>query len=307
MNTKHAFIDLGTNTFHLLVADINNNGADIQFQTNEIVGLGTGGINKNILTAAAIKRGINTINRFKGEIDKYKVEQIYAFGTSALRNASNSKHFIDLVLAETGINIEIIEGDKEAYLIYKGISAELFVKDFPYLIMDIGGGSTEFIIADGQDILWKKSFEVGVQRLVSSFYKEDPLADSSILEILNHLVAVLADLPIAIKAFKVKTLIGSSGTFTTLQKMFEAQNNLNHVNELFIPKQNFNEYYQQIISLPREKRILLSGMSSPRLDLIVMGVCIVKYVLNLTKLDGFYVSGNGLKEGALIMALKENL
>ena len=305
-NSIHAFIDLGTNTFHLLIAEIANEEATILFRTKVIVGLGAGGINNNRITSEAQHRGLTTLKKFSAYIASYNVSKVSAFGTSALRNAENSSEFISLIQKETKIQIDVIDGNREAELIHLGIAGHEFVAEFPYLIMDIGGGSTEFIVANENTILWKKSFEVGVQRLIADYFDGDPPSKASITQLNQYLALFLNDLQ-EVKAFNVKDLIGASGTFTTLLNMYIAASDHNKSNMEVIPRSFFKDIFKDLLRLPRAERIKMPGMSAPRADLIIMGGCLVNFVLDELNIDKFYVSDNGLKEGALILAQKGKL
>ena len=150
-----AILDLGTNTFHLLIAEINENSPELIFQETIAVKLGEGGMRDGMINVSAFDRGVSAIRQFKTSIDHYGVFQIKAFATSALRSASNSEDFIKKILTETGIKIEIIDGNREAELIFSGVRSAINMKDQSSLIMDIGGGSVEFIICDQDQIFWK--------------------------------------------------------------------------------------------------------------------------------------------------------
>lgn len=306
MINRYAFIDLGTNTFHLLISDFIKGESEIVFRTKEIVGLGAGGINDNIITDAAMDRGLLTLQKFHKIIQQKAVDSTFAFGTSALRNAGNNEVFIKRVKDATGIEIDIINGDREAELIHLGIDAQSFLRDQPFLIMDIGGGSTEFIVADGDKVLWKRSFEIGVQRLVTNYLDADPPTKDSLVRLHNYLDEFLEPLQ-EIKDNEIKSMVGASGTFTTLLKMFAHDQAKPLTDHELVPKAYFKKYYNQIVSLPREQRLAIPGMSAPRVDMIIMGVYLVNYVLELTGIDGFYVSDNGLKEGAMLLASKGKL
>jgi len=123
------------------------------------------------------------LQEFKRKLDGLKVEKVLAFGTSALRNAKNSKEIIDKIKSTTGIETQIISGDEEAGLIYKGVDLALHFGNERSLIIDIGGGSVEFIIGNGEEIFWKQSFEIGAQRLLERFQKHDPILPTEIDEI----------------------------------------------------------------------------------------------------------------------------
>lgn len=306
MSKIRAFIDLGTNTFHLLIAEISKGNASILYRTKEIVGLGAGGINEARILPDAMERGLTCLNTFKAKCEEFNVEEINAFGTSALRISNNRDEFMIKVKSATGIDIEIIGGDREAELIRLGISSEISDTLEPYLIMDIGGGSTEFILVNEGKAVMKQSFEVGVQRLLSSYFTSDPLPVDSYKELSNYLSTFLDDLR-AFKSYSPKVLIGASGTYTTLLDMYAAHHHIEYSTATKVPVEFFYSSFNKIITYPRSDRLKLPGMSAPRVDLIVVGSCIVEYVLNYFDFDGFYVSGNGLKEGAMLLASKGKL
>ena len=306
MSSIRAFIDLGTNTFHLLIAKVEEGSSDILFRTKKLVGLGAGGINDNKITPDAIERGLACLVEFVQQCSNHGVVNIAAFGTSALRNASNSKDFQEIVLEKTGIRIQIINGDREAELIQLGISAGISFSKEPYLIMDIGGGSTEFIVVKDDEILWKKSFEVGVQRLVSTYLNSDPISKDSLAQLSKYLPEFLSDLK-AIKKYNIKALVGASGTFTTLERMYLETSESKVAKDNMVSASFFYEVFAKLISLPREERLNIPGISHPRVDLIVVGATLVNHVISSFGFTGFYVSDQGLKEGALLLAEKGKL
>ncbi|RZL51322.1 MAG: exopolyphosphatase, partial [Pedobacter sp.] len=159
-----ALIDLGTNTFHLLIAEIKQKKFDILYKTNVPVKLGEGRINDNIIIPNAFERGINCLETFAKTIKNYHVDKVKATATSAVRSAENGQDFVKVVKEKTAIEIEIISGDEEAELIYQGVKLSGGIQDLS-LIMDIGGGSVEFILCDTQNLIWKKSYNIGAARL----------------------------------------------------------------------------------------------------------------------------------------------
>jgi exopolyphosphatase/guanosine-5'-triphosphate,3'-diphosphate pyrophosphatase len=210
-----AVMDLGTNTFHLLIAEGTiDNFHEIMHQ-HVAVKLGEGGINQGIIVPAAFERGINTMRNFQKYIAANHIQQIKAIATSALRNASNGNDFINHVKAETGIEIEVVDGDREADYIYKGVKASNLLSAKNSLILDIGGGSVEFIICNNERMIWKQSFEIGAARLMERFHHTDPISPAAIEALNLYLENTLADLFIAVKETPVNNIIGSSGVFET--------------------------------------------------------------------------------------------
>jgi exopolyphosphatase/guanosine-5'-triphosphate,3'-diphosphate pyrophosphatase len=220
-NKRIAVMDLGTNTFHLLIAEGPADNFTTIFKTTEAVKLGEGGINKGTIQPGAFARGLAAMQRFQDQILEHKVTAVKAIATSAIRSAANGQDFIDQVEKTTGIQIELINGEQEAGYIYKGIDANGCLTDDNALIIDIGGGSVEFIIANSDEVLWKKSFEIGAARLMDKFHQTDPIPVASIKELTRYLDTTLIELFGAALKYKPKTLIGSSGAFESFAEIIE--------------------------------------------------------------------------------------
>jgi len=295
-----AIIDLGTNTFHLLIAELNVKRPEIIFQGTIPVKLGEGGMRDGQITASAFERGISALRQFKKNIDHHKAVQVKAVATSALRSASNGDEFIRQVLAETGIAIEIIDGNREAELIFSGVRAAINMKDQNSLIMDIGGGSVEFIICDKDQIFWKKSFEIGAARLMDQFHKSDPISESNINELYSFLNSVLSDLKIQLDIYKPIQLIGSAGAFETFASMIDPEFSiLFEKPEFNIELNQFERIAKFIICSSHEERAITASIPSVRVDMIVVATLLTRYVLNLYEFKTLKLSTYSLKEGIL--------
>ncbi len=222
-----AVIDIGTNTFHLNIANVlPNNKIVFIYKTYKAVKLGEGGINQGIITPDAYKRGVNALLIFNKTIAKYPVGKVIALATSAVRDAQNGEEFIADILQKTGISIQTISGDKEAELIYEGTKAALNLTKNTFLIMDIGGGSVEFILCNQTQIFWKQSFKIGAARLMDLFMKNDPLLQVDIQSIENHLNLNLFELFEACETFKPQVLVGTAGSFESYTEIINTQNGL---------------------------------------------------------------------------------
>jgi exopolyphosphatase/guanosine-5'-triphosphate,3'-diphosphate pyrophosphatase len=299
-----AIIDLGTNTFNLLVADISgNNSFKSIFSTKVAVKLGEGGIGKRFISPAAFHRGINALKTHRAIIDKLKVAKIIAFGTSGIRSASNGKQFVAAAKKEANIDITIISGDKEAELIYKGVNLALDIGKEPSLVLDIGGGSNEFIIATSEKILWKQSFDIGVARLLEHFSPADPVQPDEISKIEAHLEEVLQPLFEAVKKYPVKELIGSSGSFDTFAEMIAHK----HFSIAVLKGKteftfNMDQYYQaheQLLRSNRLERSQTPGIIELRVDMIVVGTITANFILKKLNLTAMRMSTYALKQGVL--------
>ena len=173
---KIAIIDMGTNTFHLLTAEKTASGYRVIHREHEAVKIGRAGINEGFIAEDACKRALQAMTRFKSTIRRENVTQVFAFGTSAMRNANNGLALTKEIQSATGIAVRIISGEEEADLIFDGVKAALNFGDEKTLVLDIGAGSVEFIIGDRRHVFWKGSFEIGGQRLLEKFQKSDPIA-----------------------------------------------------------------------------------------------------------------------------------
>jgi len=294
-------IDMGTNTFHLLVTEIENSDFEILLEERIPVKIGVGGINQGIITEAAIDRAIVALQEFKRKLDDLGAEEIIAFGTSALRNAKNCDEIISKIKSTTAIETQIISGDEEAGYIYKGVNLALHLGKEKSLIIDIGGGSVEFIIGNGEEIFWKQSFEIGAQRLIERFQKHDPILQTEIDEVNHYFQEHLVPLFEAIQTHKPKVLAGSSGTFDTLSDIYCIQSGIELKNSPETPftLDAFEKIYKELTSKNREERMKISGMIELRVDMIVVACCLIKFILDRYKFEKIRVSSYSLKEGVL--------
>lgn len=304
MNEKVAVMDLGTNTFHLLIAEIENGKTQILHREKVGVKLGKSGINDNLIQTDAIHRAIATLQNFKAKMDEVQVSKVYAVGTSALRNAKNAVDVTAQIKAATGIDVNIISGNEEAEMIYKGVQSALDLGSEISLIMDIGAGSVEYILANGKNTLWKRSLEMGAQRVLERFSISDPITPEQVKALDDFFVQSLAEVDAAIQNYPPTTLVGSSGTFDTLSDIYCLENNIikgEHDSETPLTLECFYSIYNRIIKMSRVERMAMLGMIELRVDLIIVGCCLVRYILEKYKLQQIRVSSYSLKEGALAM------
>ncbi|MCP9746936.1 phosphatase [Lacihabitans sp. CS3-21] len=299
---KKAVIDLGTNTFHLMIFE----GKNILFKTSIASKIGQGGINQGIITEEGIQRALNVLNIFKQKLIEFEVntENVFAFGTSAIRNAKNQSELLERVKKETDINITVIDGDKEAELIYKGVSQAVKV-DKNALIVDIGGGSVEFILCNPDKILWKRSFEIGGQRLMERFMKKDKISHTEMSRLDEYLRQELLSLTNAVHQYQPEVLIGSSGSFDTLNDMLYWKNTGSFAPTDIVgfdyPISEFWKAFEQLAFANHEERMQIGGMIPLRVDMIVVAVCLIKFVLQTYNIQEIKISNYALKEGAFLM------
>lgn len=302
-NQPVAVMDLGTNTFHLLIAEGTPTDYREIIHLHDSVKLGEGGINKGIIQPDAYERGIAAMRKFQEHISAQGVKQVRAVATSALRSAANGKQFIDEVQAKTGIGIETIDGEQEAEYIYKGVKLSGGLSHKTSLIMDIGGGSVEFILGNEHNILWKQSFEIGAARLMDKFHRTDPIPAGSILALNDYLEEHLVTLFSVLAKHPADALIGSSGAFETFTEVIELQNgntfDLKKTNNYSFQKTDLISVTDQFIASSHNERENTKGIIPVRVDMIVVASLITRYVMKKLNIDHVCMSTNSLKEGVL--------
>ena len=327
---KQAVIDLGTNTFHLMIVEKNGDSARYgTYQTlfresrpakighSSAAGVGNsyGGINERIITNEAIDRALTVLVYFREVLDQYQINpaEVAVYGTSAIRVAQNQRAFVDRVAQETGLQIQVISGDEEAGLIYRGVrSSGAIPAGATVMVMDIGGGSVEFIIAtsnddrDGNDsrVLWKQSFEIGGQRLMERFMGEtDLISPASVGRMNSFFQEKLLPLTNAVHQYQPTVLVGSSGSFDTLIDMHSHEQTGTwppaDQAAFTLPVADFYHFYQLLIERNHEQRMALPGMTELRVDMIVVAVYLIDFVLRTYAINDIRVSTYALKEGAL--------
>ncbi len=304
MDARVAILDLGTNTFHLLIADIAGDRPQIIHSDTIAVKLGEGGITTGTISHEAFERGINALKEFKKQIDFHQVTRIKNAATSAIRSASNGAEFIARVKSETGIELEIIDGDKEAVLIYQGVNAAIRI-DQNSLIIDIGGGSVEFIICTADAILWKKSYPIGAARLMEQFHHSDPISANDIKGLITYLDNNLHDLRRQLVIYMPKIMIGSAGAFETFAAFQEPGF------EASFYKPDFNFAYEKldgiiktIVKSTHFERTKMAEIIPVRVDMIVVAAILTSYILEISGIKILKLSAYSLKEGILFGELK---
>jgi exopolyphosphatase/guanosine-5'-triphosphate,3'-diphosphate pyrophosphatase len=299
---KIAVIDLGSNTFHLLIVKL---GDDHTFETTYrervFTGLSDGGI--DVISNEKLAFGLETLRHFKNRLDEHEVMEVKVIGTAVLRKASNRQIFIDEATKILNAQINIIDGQKEAEYIYKGIMLLPVLRVGTHLIMDIGGGSTEFILVSEGKKLWSESYTLGVGVLHNLFHHDEPIAKSSLLAMKEHVHTTLKDMQDILNTYNIEFLIGASGSFEVLQSMTSKEIDDNSISA--ISMEEFEEIYSIIVNTNYEERVKLPGLPLERVKLIVVGIALKKIIADLVKPSKIVVSPFALKEGVLSDMINE--
>ena len=306
-----AVIDLGTNTFDLIIDEIIGKSHKKLFESKQPVKLGEGGIDKNIIVEDAIERALISLTKFKKIIDKWKSTKTIAFATSAFRSASNGLMLVEKIKNELDINVEIINGDKEAELIYFGVKQALNIGNMPNLIIDVGGGSIEFIIANNTKIFWKQSFTIGAARLLAKFNPTDPIKSEEISIICNYLQEELQPLWKIASKYSISGLIGSSGSFDSLAEMilnkYHTVDILKNKTTYDFDLQEYVKVHNMLLKCDKKQRMKIKGLVAMRVDMIVVASICIHFVIHKLNITQMRLSTYSLKEGAVLDYINRHL
>jgi exopolyphosphatase / guanosine-5'-triphosphate,3'-diphosphate pyrophosphatase len=301
--SSKAVIDLGTNTCNLLIADALPDGSfKILYDRKLPVKLGRGGIHKEILLPEAMERGVSAIENHLETIRKYNVDEIKVIATSAIRGASNKAEFLSLIKQKFGLDIEIIDGNREAELIFKGVSFSLSPSMGLYLLVDIGGGSIEFVLAKNEQIIWKNSFNIGIARVLELFDLSDPILQEEIDLLERWFTANLDDLWQIFNKYEPSVLVGSSGAFDTFMDIYEQEEPDQKIRQSSeLPLEAFGLIHELLVKSDIETRSRIKGMDKIRVEMIAVASIFTNFILNKLKIQKLIHTHYGLKEGVLLM------
>lgn len=306
-----ALIDMGTNTFHLLIVELPERRGErprTLLQTKVGVKLGEGGISRGEIAPAAFDRALHTLQAFQEEIELHQVTDVRATATSAVRVARNGGELVKAIFEQTGIRVEIIAGAREAELICQGVRRAVPLGEEPQLIMDIGGGSVEFIIANDREIFWMQSFEIGAQRLLDQFFQHDPMTAADVRAEQDYLRQALVPMLTAVAHFRPTVLVGASGSFDTLGDLQAARQG-----DALTPQppardislDSFYRSYDLLLRTTQAERLELPGMTPMRANLIVVACVLIDFVLDACRMGHIKASAYALKEGLLAEMLEQ--
>lgn len=291
-----AVIDLGSNTFHLLIIQVSDRDKfDILYRKRIFTGLSEGGV--AIIKDSKIEEGLEAIRLFKKILRAHGNPTLKVIGTAVLRKASNRQVFIEQAEAILDTPITIIDGIKEAHYIYKGTTLHKELQIGSHLIMDIGGGSTEFILINNGEKIWSNSYPLGVGILYERFHKTDPINLSDLHNLFEYVKGLVSDLPTIIAPYHPLSLTGASGSFEILQLMTFGHVNDHQLN--FIENNTFLAIYDQIINADETQRQQMKGLPIERVKLIVVGMALKRAIYNIVQPEKLIVSPYALKEGVL--------
>lgn len=300
-----AAIDIGTNSFHLIIARVNDKGiVRVLIKEKEVVRLGKSSTDMKYLSPDAMERAYATLRRFKIISDSYGAE-IRAVATSAVREALNRDEFIYSVQDRTGIHIEVVSGFEEARLIYLGVLQSLDVFKKRVLLIDIGGGSTEFLIGQNGQAAYANSVKLGAVRLTEKFFSGGKFDGESVEEARRYARLIMNPVIRQLKEEKYECVIGTSGTITNIGRIILSETEKEDTSDF-----NFNNFrytsgqldsaVEKILKcgdVPQVKKI--EGLDTDRADIITAGAIVLEQIFRELCINEITLASYALREGII--------
>ncbi len=305
---KIAILDIGTNSLRFDLYENKNKELKRVFRKKRMVRLGDGVFSTGRLTPEGMRRCMSALHSIGSALKELKVTHVYAFGTSALRTATNSKEFIAEVKAKTGISIRVISGNQEGDLIAKGILANEDLFAGVTALIDIGGGSTEVSLSRGQKLLERHSFDLGANRLQQMFFKDIPPVFRKgelhpVLALRQHIRERLAPVFQTKRLNRARFCFGSSGTIRTINRILKKIRRGGRG----IDRTELSALVAEMCHMKREQLKQLPGLEPKRVDLILAGAILLEEIIFALGIRKVYVTPYSMRDGILVEVLNPAL
>jgi exopolyphosphatase/guanosine-5'-triphosphate,3'-diphosphate pyrophosphatase len=295
-----AAIDVGSNSLHMIVAQVGVDGAiSTLWRAKEMVGLGRMSFPSRRLSAESMDQAMLALRRFQQEAYNRHCEKIIAVATSAVREASNGGDFILRARRELGINVRVVSARDEARLIYLGVRHAVDLKGGPHLIVDIGGGSVEFIVADESKPLLLESRKLGAARMIAQFVKSDPIDAADLERLLKNYDQELSPLVQSIAQLKPVDALGTSGTLENLAALCGSPGDPVGAPGI-IEAERLSRVVGKLIESRAKDREKLEGLDEQRRDQIIAGALLANEVMRRLGLKQITLCRSALREGILV-------
>lgn len=295
-----ASIDIGTNSMRLLITDFKDTFTQRE-KFVDITRIGCGVDKRGQISEEAMIRNLSALKNFVEKARQSHCEEIFIMGTSALRDSSNKEEFVRRAKKETGLPVRIISGEEEALLGFYGVAADIW-EEGNVLILDIGGGSTEFILGEKKSgILFSKSENIGSVRLTEKFITCDPPASSEIEAMTDFIGQTVEETITLLKTYPIRKLIGIGGTATSVSAMIQQLEpyDSDKVHQSLIFREEIEQLLQKMMSKPLEERMKVKGLQPQRADVILAGMNILCTLMNSLSMHEILISEYDNLEGLI--------
>jgi exopolyphosphatase/guanosine-5'-triphosphate,3'-diphosphate pyrophosphatase len=298
-----AAIDVGTNSIHLLVADVDADGqVTVVEKDRSQVMLGSGGLGERVITPDAFERGVEALARFKAAADTLEVDDIHAAATSAVREARNGDAFCRAVKERTGVHIRVISGSDEGRLIYLGARGDLDFSRGRVMLCDLGGGSTELVLCEPDAARLVVSLPLGHIRLADAFHGSDPLSADDRKAMKAAIREALRPLVRRVPKSEVGALVGTSGTVRVLARMATAARGeplLEHAQGLVLTRRELEGLIDRFMDTPAAALDRLPGMDPRRRRTLPAGAVLLREIMKATGVSELTTSERSLRDGLI--------
>jgi exopolyphosphatase/guanosine-5'-triphosphate,3'-diphosphate pyrophosphatase len=304
-----AAIDVGSNSIHMIVAQADaDGGITTLWRLKEPVGLGRLSFPSRRLSAEAMSRAISVLERFQQAAQQRQAEKIVAVATSAVREAENGGDLIERVRRQLGLYIRVVSARDEARLIYLAVRHAISLRSQPHLMIDIGGGSVEFVVGDDKQASLLESRKLGAARMTARYVKSDPISDADHQHLLKHYDKELAPLVEQIEALRPVKAIGTSGTLENLATMCGSEPSHNGAEHpQVIERARLEKLLAQLLESRSKDRAKIRGLDDQRKDQIVAGAVLVNELFKRLRLKRIEICPSALREGILLDYLSRHL
>jgi exopolyphosphatase/guanosine-5'-triphosphate,3'-diphosphate pyrophosphatase len=298
-----AVIDVGSNSCHMVVADVaRDGGIQVVDRLKETVRLGRRSFLTGRLDPEAMELGASAVRTFCRLARACGVERIRAVATSAVREARNGRAFVEHLRRETGLGVRIISGDEEARLIFRAARHAFGLDGGPHLVLDMGGGSAELVLVQNGRPIWLKSLPLGAVRLSERFLSSDPPTARQLRRLERHLDRVLGPTLLPVRHAGVQRVIGTSGTVNHLVALARGARGEEpmRLHGVRATAAEISRLRRRVVGLDAERRAALPGMDTKRVDLVPAAAVLVDYVLTHAGSPELVACGWALREGLLL-------
>lgn len=304
---KYCVIDIGTNSIRMLIAKIENGNIIYSKKALEMTRMGEGVDKTKELSSAAINRSINALRKFKTEAQKEGIDKINAIATSAVRDAVNRDEFLRRAKYEIDLDIEVISGEREAELGFMGVVNGINEDVDNLLVIDIGGGSTEFIFGNDRGIKYSKSLNVGAVRMTDKHVANDPITDKEMASMTSDIRCILSQILNEINEFGKVYAIGIGGTATTLAAIDQGLKiyDRDKVHNYELKIDEIQKLIEKFESLNNDQRKKIKGLQPKRADIILAGSNILYEILTALGIETIRISDFDNLEGYIFKKIEE--
>jgi len=303
-----AALDLGSNSFHLLVADVHPDGSfEPISREKDMLRLGDDVARYGLISPSLADRAVASIRRLRQLADALGAQEVLAKATSAIRTATNGSELVDRIEAETGVEVEVISGLEEARLIFAAVRSSLVLEPAPALCVDIGGGSVEFVIGDAAGLRWATSVPLGVGRLTAELVQSDPPSRSDRDALQTRITDSLSPIVDEVRRRKPLMAVGTSGTINDLARLAAADDDGEipaSANGLRIQADQLHALQRRIVRMSSTERRRLPGIEDKRADLLPAGVTLLATIFDVFEIAAMVTSDWALREGIVLDAVR---